>query len=89
MKWFLLMYVYACGTGTLSNNNAISISPACENREVRIEMPSIETCRQVRGVNPNARCLTEDIEEEPNKGSKLLTPPWTKNDLGVSIEHKP
>lgn len=77
MKWFLLMYVYACGTG--STGSGISISPACENREVRIAMPSIEVCRLVRGVNEGARCLTEDIEEAPNKGDRFGIPQTQNN----------
>lgn len=62
MKWYLLMYLYSCAGGGIDPG----IVPGnCGNREVRIEMPSIEICRQVRGVNNGSKCLSEDIEEDP------------------------
>jgi hypothetical protein len=60
MKWFLIMYVYACGSGQQGN---IVITPSCENREVRLEMPSIEVCRLVRASNKGSKCLSEDIDQ--------------------------
>lgn len=75
MKWYLLMYLYACGSGTPSNNPTILITPTCENREVRVEMPSIEACRLVRAVNNGSKCLTEDIEEDP-QAKKTFNDRW-------------
>lgn len=59
MKWYLLFYVWV--------TPGIGIDPCmsqgvCYNKETRVEMPSLEVCRQVRAVNQNSKCISEAID---------------------------
>lgn len=63
MKWYLIINLYACHGGGIDPG---IIQGNCTSREVRIEMPSLETCRLVRAVQMqfvNAKCLSEDLDK--------------------------
>ena len=60
MKWYLILQIYSCTGGGIDPG---IVPGACGNREVRVEMPSIEVCRAVRAVNPSSKCLTEDTDK--------------------------
>lgn len=61
-KWFLLMTLQVwppCGGIDCGINPGYRPT----NHEVRVTMPSIDVCRQVRAANPGSRCLTEDLDK--------------------------
>lgn len=84
MKWFLIyinMIAPYCGGPDCGINPAYRSVP----NELRVEMPSLETCREVRHVNPGSKCIGEQIEEEPGQksgsigSSGVLSGPLTIN----------
>jgi|SRR6185312_1636614 len=96
-KWFLLLAWYACsGTGSLPTTDC--------NRDLRVDMPSLEVCRQVRAVNAGARCLTEDVDTSQTtaptgtvegfttgsgSGTFRVVPPWhLGNDGTLTLDPK-
>jgi hypothetical protein len=44
--WFLIVPVYNCGE--------------CKERQMRIIMPSVEVCREVRDLNSGMVCVMQD-----------------------------
>lgn len=62
MKWFLVFF-HAVHPPCGGIDCGINPSYRATNVEIRLEMPSLEVCRQVRSVNKDAKCLTEDTDK--------------------------
>lgn len=60
MQWFLVLSLYTCNGG---GPDPGIVPGNCYNREVRVQMPSLEICRQARAVNQNSKCLSEEFDK--------------------------
>ena len=81
MKWFFV-YMATIAPPPCPGIDC-GINPAYRNtfQEQRLEMPSLEVCRQVRSLHGGSKCITEDVDNgDAAKGDtwqQRSTPPNT------------
>jgi hypothetical protein len=77
MKWFLIYTTTILPPPCGGIDCGINPSYRSTYQEQRLEMPSLEVCRQVRSTNAGAKCITEDVDADAApKGDKLFNERW-------------
>lgn len=94
MKWFLIYFAMIPPPPCGGIDCGINPSYRATTQELRMEMPSIETCRAVRAVNSGSKCITEDVDQgnssKQDKRSGLVPSiPWSNGTItsgpGITI----
>jgi hypothetical protein len=62
LHWFLAIGLYHC-LNNMGGDPGI-IQGNCSFQEQKLVMPSLEVCRAVRAVNPDSKCLGEQIDDD-------------------------
>lgn len=62
MKWFLI-FIFQTWPPCGGIDCGINSTYRATNNEIKLEMPTLEVCRQVRAVNQGSKCVSEDIDK--------------------------
>jgi hypothetical protein len=61
MTWYLVFSLFQAPMGAIGD--PCIQQGVCSYVEHRIVMPSLEVCKAVKDVNPNSKCLGEQVEK--------------------------